>query len=440
MMNPSRRSMHLVSERVQCVLERVYRRILREGGLVGHLQHLYDNKDLTFGEMKDLLSRAASGRLEKVSEKMDGMNLVFTYDLGHDRLMVTRGSDIVAGGMDAASLAAKFAGRGSVEEAFNTAFHVLEEAMSALPEKTKESVFGPNGNRWYSIEVIYTKNPNVINYDSNNLVFHGWPVFERIVEDDGKVSVKRVEDDRGGVDALTTNVDAMQSAVTRQSWSVRGPALAQMRDLSDGTVLNDALGRIDSAISSVGIGDDDTMRDYLLVPVEEFLGQFSFPTNVKQSIVSRTMEDPGAPSLIDIKKMLDKETYGKVAEFVKNIHVIFKEHVRPIELAINDFAVELLRGVKSSLIADTDAEVMRLRAEVSKAINDISSSGEEGQMTILAKQMAKLGSLENITSPVEGVVFIYKGNAYKFTGSFAAANQILGIFKYGRGSQKKAKG
>ena len=104
----------------------------------------------------------------------------------------------------------------------------------------------------------------------------------------------------------------------------------------------------------------------------------------------------------------------------------------PIELAINDFAVELLKGLNSTLIDDSGREVARLRGEVQTAINAIETSGNEGAMSILKQQMEKLKDVSNITSPMEGVVFIYKGNAYKFTGSFAAANQILGLFKYGR--------
>lgn len=410
--------------------------LLNEGGLVGHLQHLYDNKDLTFGEMKDLLRKAASGRLERVSEKMDGMNLVFSYDVSSDSLRVTRGSDIMMGGMDAQALAAKFKGRGSVEDAFNSAFTVLEQAIGSLPNGVLERVFGRNADRWYSIEVIYTKNPNVINYDSNNVVFHGWPVFERVVGPGGKAEVTIVEDDRGGVDALAGNVEAMQQAVTDKSWRVRGPAVVQLRNISDGSALDDALSKIDGAMAVAGVGDGDTMRDYLMAPVDDFLTELSLPPDIEDMIVSRVMEDPGAPSLNDIRKSLDKETYGKVSRFVGNISVTFKEHVRPIELAINEFAVKLLSGLRSSLIADTDAEVSRLRAEVDKAIAAISASGDEGKMSILAQQLSKLGSIENITSPVEGVVFIYKGNAYKFTGSFAAANQILGVFKYGRGGTK----
>lgn len=423
----------LVKEYVRLVLRtRTRSRLLREGGLVGHLQHLYDNKELTFGEIKDILRNAGSGKLERVSEKMDGMNLVFSYDLSSGGLKVTRGSDIMRGGMDAAALAAKFAGRGSVEEAFTSAFRVLEEAVGSLPQGTLQRVFGLNADRWYSIEVIYTKNPNVINYDSNNLVFHGWPVFERKEIPTGGVSVEIVEDDRGGVDTLAGNVEVMQRAVTDESWTIRGPAIVRMKDLSNGSAVQEVVARINDAMTAAGVGDGDTIRTYLMVPVNQFLGQFQLSPEAHDAVVARIMDDPGAMSLVDIRRMIDKESYVTISQFVKNIPMVFKRHVRPIEVAINDFAVELLNGVGSSLIGNTDAEVQRLRAEVRKAVAAIQSSGDEKSMTVLAAQLEKLKSIENITSPMEGVVFIYKGNAYKFTGSFAAANQILGIFKYGR--------
>jgi hypothetical protein len=51
---------------------------------------------------------------------------------------------------------------------------------------------------------------------------------------------------------------------------------------------------------------------------------------------------------------------------------------------------------------------------------------------VLQRELQKLGSLDNVASSAEGVVFRYKGNVYKFTGSFASVNQILGLFRYGR--------
>ena len=407
-------------------------KLVTEGGLVGHLQHLYDNKDLTFKEIKSILRKASTGRLEKVSEKMDGMNLVFSYDLSNDQVKVTRGSDIKSGGMDAAALAAKFAGRGSVEEAFTTAFKVLEGAIGALPVKVRQKVFGPAANRWYSMEIIYTSNPNVIFYDSNNLVFHGWPVFKR----DRTGNVEMSEDEVGGVDILTQYIDRMQKAVDASGWKVRGPSIVRMKDLSKGTVYQDAVVKIDEAMTSAGVSDASTMGEYLTVLLREDLRDLGLPAKVEKLVVSRVLGLEGAPNVNDIKKNLPKEDQGKVSAFIKNSPVLLKGYVRPIELAINDFAVEVLKGLNSTLIDDTGKEVDRLRGEVQHAISSIEGSGDEVAMSVLAQQMGKLKSVENITSPMEGVVFVYKGNAYKFTGSFAAANQILGLFKYGRKGTK----
>jgi hypothetical protein len=220
------------------------------GGAVGHLAHLFDNRDLTFGEIADILTSAASGKLEKVSEKLDGLNLVFSWDVSTDSLKVARNSgNIKSVGLDAESLAAKFEGRGNLSEAFDSAFKVLNGALGSLPQKTKLNVFGPQANRWYSMEIIYVANPNVINYDSNNVVFHGWPVFK---VEDGKVEM--TDDDMGGVDLLTSYVEKMQNAVEIRGWKVRGPALARMQKLSDDSILNDTLSKIDNELSSFVIG------------------------------------------------------------------------------------------------------------------------------------------------------------------------------------------
>lgn len=407
--------------------------LLTCGGAVGHLQHLYDNRDLTFDEIVNILTSAASGKLEKASEKLDGLNLVFSWDVSNNILKVARsGGDISRGGMDSESLAAKFAGRGNLTEAFSSAFKVLNGALGSLAQKTKLKVFGPRANRWYSVEVIYTKNPNVINYDSNNVVFHGWPVFN--VSKEGNVEMS--DDDSGGVDILTSNVEKMQSAVEVRGWKVRGPALARMKKLSDDSILNSTISKITGEIAQTGLDSSATMREYIQAKTEFDVGALDLPENVADMLVQRCMGEPGAPTLIDIRKIADKSNHGTITSFVKNCPEMMKRYVRPIELAINDFAVELLKGLESTLINDTDEEIMRLKGEVSNAISAIEASGDENAMAILKTQMAKLKSVSNITSPVEGVVFIYKGNAYKFTGSFASANQILGLFKYGRKGTK----
>jgi len=47
--------------------------------------------------------------------------------------------------------------------------------------------------------------------------------------------------------------------------------------------------------------------------------------------------------------------------------------------------------------------------------------------------MSKLKDIEGVSTAAEGFVFDYDGVTYKFTGNFAPMNQLLGLFKYGRG-------
>ncbi len=401
---------------------------INEGGAVGHLQHLYDNRDLTFAELKEIITTAGEGRLQKVSEKLDGLNCVFTWNETSGELKVARsGGDIKRGGMDAQQLADKFKDRGNLTDAFTSAFKVLHESINTLSSDLRLQVFGPNGNFWYSTEIIYPANPNVVNYDGNTVVFHGWPVFE--VDEVGNVS--KGEND-AGVEALSKHVSRMQKSITLRSWQVRGPAIVNLKKLSDGSIVKNAIAKIASAQSAAGVGDEGTINDYLRSLMNEEIADLALPENAARATVERSLETSGAPKLTDIKKLVPEYQYSSVQNFVKAAPALLKRMILPIESAIQGFAVELLKSLHSSLIGNNEAEVQRLRKAVADTVRSVETSGNQQAMDVLQKQMQRLGAIENITTPVEGVVFLWKGQAYKFTGSFAAANQILGIFKYGR--------
>lgn len=403
------------------------------GGAVGHLYHLYDNPDLTFGEIKDIIKSAAAGKLEQVSEKLDGLNLVFTWDESGSGLRVARNAgDIKSGGMDANALAAKFADRGNLADAFNSAFKVLNQALGSLPPAARAKVFGPDGRIWYSMELIYSANPNVIQYDGNNVVFHGWPVFKAMP--DGTVE----KGPGGGVGFLSKYIEQMQKHVKEKDWRVRGPALVALKKMSNKAVPQKALTAINRAMANARVGDDDTIQDYLFNYVIADAKAAKMPPAVLHDIAARVAGIPGAPNLTQIKSKIDKSLVPAVQDYVKVGPKTIKSAIAPIESAIHEFAVEALRGLTSTLISNSPGEVDRLRGEVQKAVSAIEASGNEQAMSILKTQMAKLGSIENLATPMEGVVFIHNGNAYKFTGAFAPVNQILGLFKYGRGKTKLA--
>lgn len=400
------------------------------GGAAGHLQHLYDNRELTFGELKEILSAASEGRLERCTEKLDGQALQFSWDSSTDTLRAARNSgDLQSGGMGVQEIAAKFRGRGNVEEAFTSGFRILHKALTALSTKQKIAIFGRHTNTWYPVEIIYTRNANVIVYDSNNIVLHMSPVIS--VDDEGNIS-RDTTGESAGFQLLTSSIEKMQAALDERDWKINGPRFLQLGKLSSGEVLSDVLGAIDDAMDSAGVGDGDTIEDYLhTIVLDEVSEKLGISSDACLALTDYILGRPN-PGLNAIKKMVPREKVTLVQTIAKGADSILKEAIRPIELAVNHLAVEVLKGLHSTLIGDSDREVQRLQGEVQQAIQAIRSSNNETAMAVLQSQLEKLGDVENITTPMEGVVFIVNGNAYKLTGSFSAINQILGLFKYGR--------
>jgi hypothetical protein len=399
------------------------------GGAVGHLMHLYDDHNLTFQEIVDILKSAADGTLENVTEKFDGLNLVFSWDISSDSLKVARaGGDIKRGGMDATSLAAKFSGRGDLATTFNSAFETVDTAIRSLPFKKKKQVFGAKSNRWYSMEIIDSKNSNVINYDYSAIIFHAWPSF--VVQSDG--SVEMTTDDISGIATLVEHVESMNLF----GWKLLGPAKVNFTKRLDDSLMSQTATTIEAELSSLGLNLSSTLHNYIEKKLRHDISGLNLSDDITTMMVNRCLSNPGAPTLVGIKKIANKSNHRTITEFIKSSEKRLKSYIRPIEIAINDFATGLLKNVKSTLIVDSKKEINRLQEETERAIGFIKSCDDKTAIDILTLQMQKLKSTRNVSSSVEGIVFLRGNNAYKFTGNFAAMGQILGLFKYGRGGVK----
>ena len=69
----------------------------------------------------------------------------------------------------------------------------------------------------------------------------------------------------------------------------------------------------------------------------------------------------------------------------------------------------------------------------SSAIDD-HHTGSTTQTKEMGQQLARLEAMGGVNAivPIEGIVFTYKGNVMKLTGTFAPVNQILGVLRYAR--------
>ena len=103
------------------------------GALAGHLAHLQENLDFTFGELKSILGSVTSGEMPSV-EKVDGQNIFFKFyvdpQTGEVRTARNKGN-LMKGGMTPEQFTAKWKGH-PAESAFINGFKAINAALAQM--------------------------------------------------------------------------------------------------------------------------------------------------------------------------------------------------------------------------------------------------------------------------------------------------------------------
>ena len=397
------------------------------GGVAGHMAHLSEDLDLTFNEIVSILSKVASADIKNATEKVDGQNLFLTVADGEIRTARNNG-DVKKGGMTTDAYISKWKGH-PAENAFTNGFKAISAALKKLSPETLEDIFS-NGQRYVNMEIMYPKNPNIISYSSPNIVLHGLQYFgdEESSEERGLAKEKFY--------SLVKAVDGGTQNVGKEDWSINGPKIVALKKLADGSALEEVTSKIQSFSSPVGMSA--TLGDYVAMVVKKYTEQVDLPSNVTEQVLMLMLDPEEAKSrgitVVKAKKGLPKELQSVVSKLGSktNSRKYIASVLRPLEIAISDFAIEVLRGVRSFFVDEHDEEVKRMRDELQQSIvylKNLQSSGDEKMGELVDKQLAKLGKIENLASSLEGVVFEYPPGSdriYKLTGAFAMANQIIG--------------
>ena len=396
------------------------------GGIAGHMSHIHESMDLTFGEIKSILGDVASAKTEPL-EKVDGQNLFFTWNAKLGQLRTARNAgDVAKGGMSPEEFASKWKGH-PAEDAFTQGFEAIEQAVSSLSDGQRRAIFGPDGSRYVNAEIMYSDNPNMIQYDGNYIVVHNLQEFP------GGTVV-----DSGEFQQLVDAIDGYEAELSRSAWKMYGPVLVELEDISEGEHLD----RLNAALDSISGGRDGmTLGDLVAERLRMGpVGDLRMPEERKERLIRRIVglvRGDNVKSLPDIKELkqgLDPETQKAISALAttNTARKTAGEMTADVAQAISDFAIEVLRGMQSFFVSDHDAEVQRMQGVLRDAISKIESyrgTDAEKMGELLQKQLEKLGGVENVAQSIEGIVFEYPPGSkqlYKLTGSFAMVNQIVG--------------
>lgn len=409
--------------------------IISESGAAGHLLHPYEDPDLSFDDLEKIVTRGLSGGLDAeapVTEKLDGQNIMFSVRDG--QIVFARSNTHVRNkgqnALDINALKDKFAGRGDIGDSFGNAAEDLQAAVAALPDSVREKMFR-GGAKWVNLEIINPKTQNVIPYDKNILVFHNTVEY-----DDAGKAVQLGQDEGAALAKAIQKVGADK----QKTFGIQGPQNIAFSDKTDSEYKarqDNYLRELDAIKRSVGLDANAKLGDYFTkkwrerIDTELKKNNLQLDDNTRNHLAARWAVGDKTVGAREFKK-IHPELSAWFDGLDKNALNINKDIRKPVEMLFLRVGADSLVRMTNFMSANNPVVADAMKREVLDTIKKLKADPSNATEN-LAREFERLENIgfDKIT-PTEGVVFIYNGKPYKFTGSFAPVNQLLGALKYSK--------
>ena len=414
--------------------------ILSEGGAAGHLVHPYEDMELSFNDIKNIIDLTLSGKVSYAQEKLDGQNLMVTYKDGELRAArnKTHLKNFGEQSLKIDDVKKTFEGRGPIQTAFVESMNDLEAAIGKLSPQQKEEFF-EDGKRFISLEVLYPDTANVIPYGVTQLRLHHFKEYDEA----GNV----VDEDTDGIRALQTALDQYK-ATQQKTFQVRTTDLATIKqdnDYANQKRYFDEM--VNSLKGEFNLKDNQTIGDYNRAWWSDYIKDkakeynYTIPEEVLNNLITRWADSDKSLNIRNLTAKIDNPEFTSwVQTFDKGDYSnIKKKALEPVETLFLQLGVRVLKNIEGLIAANPDESIRQIKQDLAKSIQNIKQAAETGQLqskknplAFLKQQLKRLediGGFEAIM-PTEGVVFKHGGKLYKLTGAFAPINQIIGYMKF----------
>ena len=402
--------------------------LITEGGAYGHMAHPFDTEmNLTFGDLKTIISNALNGKLEFTREKTDGQALAISWRDDKGLIAARNGGHLKNSGenaLDISGVASKFQGRGGLTDAYNFAMEDLSKAIKGLSKSQRDKVFN-QGSSFMNIEVIFPTSVNVIPYGQPLLVFHGTMDYDE--------NGKAIGADTSSARILAGMIKQINQDV-QKNYTIQGPPVV---NLPQSVELSKLQGKYYSQLNKVQkefkLKDSNGVADYHQAWWEQYVDKNSPSTldnKTKMGLVKRWAFFDNSYRL-NKKNISDSKVLAWATKTDKQDKAkISKTNLRKFEDIFLGVGADVLSFMGSALTVNPDKAVRDMKKRLDSTIKDVQKSGDPKKIAKLKMELERLAAVggKDKIVPNEGIVFTYKGGTYKLTGTFASLNQILGLF------------
>ncbi len=400
------------------------------GGVIGHIQHPFENLSLTFGDLYDLVGFITSGKYSDsdrrihhlhATEKLDGQQLSISW-INDRGLVVARNKGHVkkfgetALGRDA--LVDKFHSHVCFY-AFIYAYDSLDSVISDLTTSERNTIF-ENGRKWMSLEVIYPDTTNVIFYDKKLIFFHYTVRYDQ----DGNFLNLYHEDGQ--------KLFEMLSCRHVENYTFEAPRVVKTADISRWNMR--FFNQLKDIMNIHDLNPNQTIGEYLERHFLKILDRhlnFTDTGTIRNKILCRFVYGDKSFTLPQIKK-IDEDLAEWVKTYEKEeLRFELKYALMPLEKCFLELGTLLFHHTDDEqfLVKGNVLSTKLLIEKVLKAFKISSIVDQKINHQIYLLEEISI-AVPDYLQATEGIVFDFKDELYKLTGTFAPINILLGRDKY----------
>lgn len=409
--------------------------LILEGGAFGHMSHPFEDLSLTFGEIKNMIEMSLAGQLDKEilpEEKLDGLALAVSWKDG--KLVAARNKgdrrDFGKNALTVKGVIDKFSNHSKeLSNAFSFAVRDLEKALSKLNNKKLSEIFD-EGRFFMHLEILYPDHPNVIEYGVSKLVFH---------------TVTEYDEDGNPIHELPEKARELEQVIIKvnahiqKTFEVIPPVAIKLpKHIDFSEKQRYFINKVNKMQSEAKLKDVDEIGKYAESKFRELIDTKDVDSEASEilltGLINRWVNGIKTYSVRDIKKEIQNPKFLKwVLDFdKKGATKFYKDSMYVLEILFLELGTTILKNASGFLSANPDKSVQKIKDDLDNAVKQIEASGDVTKLSQLQYHMAKIDAIGGFDSivPTEGIVFVYNGKRYKFTGAFAPVNRITGLLKF----------
>ena len=415
---------------------------MNETAAAGRIDHPYDDNNLTFGEIKEMIMSLFSGKITDIEEKIDGINILASVDNNGNIVFARNKTQLLNTPMLADDIKNNSKWNEKTKQSFINGVNTITKVFNNIKDKIAyfnydDKADGVKYRNWISIEIVDHSNMNVIPYVDNFVSFHNKIITvctKYFPKEDYSKSIfadPNIETDTYKLEQAIkeTNLkdDEFKASIT--------PKMI-FRNLGNSNMIaGENINELIDLMDEYDIKDNNTVAEYKYKAYFKYLINNNPIHLTKEEMEKLSARWSGLRNVqindFRIKDMDPEQmrmTIKEIREFEKNnLAALRKRIMMPLDrffINLGNDALKLFKGGKNE--GNESKVTEQIRKAIANAISNIQETGDIKSLEKLEYLLFRLGDTIDVNAS-EGIVFKYHGRFYKLTGTFAVLNQIMDV-------------